>query len=192
LVKVADVSKRDVKAELAAMTANLEAKTGRSVDWWIESALSLGDAKHGEMVAHLKQAHGLSHGYANLIAHAARERLAGGPLVDADLVTAQYASKQSLRPIYEALIKVVSNFGDDVELAPKKAGVSLRRSKQFALIEPTTKTRVDVGINLKGAPPTDRLKAAGGMCTHKVGIARLEDVDDELTGWLRTAYEEAR
>jgi hypothetical protein len=89
------------------------------------------------------------------------------------------------------LIKVVSKFGDDVELAPKKAGVSLRRSKQFALIEPSTKTRIDLGITLKGIAPTDRLKVVGGMCTHKVGVTSLDQVDDELIGWLRDAYERA-
>ena len=85
----------------------------------------------------------------------------------------------------------MTEFGNDVELAPKKAGVSLRRSKQFALIEPTTRTRIDIGINLNGISPTDRLKAAGGMCTHKVALTRLDQIDDELAGWLRTAYQQA-
>jgi hypothetical protein len=34
---------------------------------------------------------------------------------------------------------------------------SLRRNKQFGLIQPSTSTRVDVGINLKGEKPTNRL-----------------------------------
>ena len=137
----------------------------------------------------LKEQHGLTHGYANLVVHAAREQAAGGPVPEQDIVTAQYIGKEGLRPIYEALIQIVSDFGGDVELAPKKAGVSLRRSKQFALIEPTTKTRIDIDINLKGTSPTDRLKAAGGMCTHKVGVTSLDQVDDELSGWLQEAYQ---
>ncbi|MBA2724480.1 MAG: DUF4287 domain-containing protein [Actinobacteria bacterium] len=173
------------------MATNLEAKTGRSMSSWIETVLASGKVKHGEMIAYLKEEHGLTHGYANLVAHTARQQAAGGPVAEADLVAAQYAGKEHLRPIYEALIRAISAFGGDVGLAPKKAGVSLRRRKQFALIEPTTKTRIDIGINLKGTPPTNRLKAAGGMCTHKVGVTNLEQVDDELVGWLRAAYEQA-
>jgi hypothetical protein len=185
------MSGRNVASELANMAANLEQKTGRSMSAWIEVVLASGKAKHGEMISFLKEQHGLSHGYANLVAHAAREMASGGPVAEDDLVAAQYVGKEDLRPIYESLIKAVSKFGNDVELAPKKAGVSLRRSKQFALIEPTTKTRIDIGINVKGMAPTDRLKAAGGMCTHKVGVTGLAQVDDELIGWLREAYERA-
>ncbi len=185
------MSGRNVASELANMANNLEQKTGRSMSAWIEVVLASGKAKHGEMISFLKEQHGLSHGYANLVAHAAREKASGGPVAEDDLVAAQYVGKQDLRPIYESLIKAVSKFGNDVELAPKKAGVSLRRSKQFALIEPTTKTRIDIGINVKGIAPTDRLKAAGGMCTHKVGVTGLDQVDDELIGWLREAYEGA-
>jgi hypothetical protein len=185
------MSGRNVASELANMAANLEQKTGRSMSAWIEVVLASGKSKHGEMISFLKEQHGLSHGYANLVAHAAREKATGGPVAEDDLVAAQYVGKEDLRPIYESLIKAVSKFGNDVELAPKKAGVSLRRSKQFALIEPTTKTRIDIGINVKGMAPTDRLKAAGGMCTHKVGVTGLAQVDDELIGWLREAYERA-
>ena len=185
------MSGRNVASELANMAANLEQKTGRSIGEWIEVVLASGKVKHGEIISYLKDEHGLTHGYANLVAHAAREKAAGGPLAEEDLVAAQYAGKEGLRPIYESLVETVSNFGADVELAPKKAGVSLRRSKQFALIEPTTKTRIDIGINVKDMPPTDRLRAVGGMCTHKVGVTSLDQVDDELIGWLREAYERA-
>ncbi len=79
-----------------------------------------------------------------------------------------------------------------MELAPKKAYVSLRRAKQFAIIQPSTKTRVDVGINLMEAAPAGRLEASGSfnsMVSHRVRLAAVQDVDDELLGWLRAAYE---
>ena len=176
---------------MANMAANLEEKSGRTMSWWIDTVLSSRKTKHGEMVAYLKEQHGLTHGYANLVAHAAREQAAGGPVDKPDLITAQYTGKDGLRAIYEALVQIVTEFGKDVEITPKKAGVSLRRSKQFALIEPTTKTRIDIGIHLRGISPTDRLRAAGGMCTHKVAITALDQIDNELAAWLRTAYEQA-
>ena len=55
----------------------------------------------------------------------------------------------------------LSKLGKDVEVAPKKAYVSLRRNKQFALIQPSTRTRVDLGLNLKGVEPEGRLEGRG-------------------------------
>jgi hypothetical protein len=77
-------------------------------------------------------------------------------------------------------------------IAPKKACVSLRRNKQFALIQPSTKARLDVGISLKGVDPVGKLEASGNfnaMCSHRVRIAHTDDVTAEVIGWLRKAYE---
>ena len=176
--------------QLQKMMAKLEADSGKPVSWWLDVVDGSGLAKHGEKVTLLKSEYGLGHGYANALVRLATQRQEGGNGED-DLVTAQYQGKEQLRPIHDAIVAAVRWFGDDVECAPKKASVSLRRSKQFALIEPATKTRVDVGINLKGDPPTDRLLEAGGMCTHKVKLSDVAEVDDELVGWLRDAYERA-
>ena len=170
------------------MLTSLEAKTGKTLAWWTELVKGSGLAKHAQIVSMLKNDHGLTYGYANFIALIVLESSSLGADPDG-LVEGQYAGKENLRPIYDGVLKVVNGFGQDVEVAPKKAGVSLRRKKQFALVEPTTKTRVDIGINLKGDAGTDRLKVAGGMCTHKVAVTDASQVDDELIGWLRRAYE---
>ncbi len=97
-----------------------------------------------------------------------------------------------MRPIYDTLMAVIAKFGKDVEVSPKKAYVSLRRHKQFGLIQPSTATRVDVGINLKGAEPTDRLEKSGSfnaMVSHRVRLSSPSEVDKELLGWLKKAYE---
>ena len=59
------------------------------------------------------------------------------------------------------------------------------------MIGPVTNTRVEVGINHKTLPGTERLIAqpAGGMCTHKIKLTRAADVDEELIAWIRSAYE---
>ena len=91
-------------------------------------------------------------------------------------------------------MKKIEAFGKDVELSPKKAYVSLRRSKQFGLIQPSTATRVDVGLNLKGLAPKGRLEASGSfnsMCTHRVRLESPKQVDAELVAWLREAYDKA-
>jgi hypothetical protein len=178
--------------QLASMIANLKEKTGRSLADWVKLATASGKAKHGEIVGFLKEKHGLGHGYANLVAQ--RTLNVGVPEASGDdLVEAQYSgAKSALRPIYEALASRVKAFGADVELSPKEGYVSLRRSKQFGLIQPSTATRLDVGINLKGTPPSGRLEASGSfnaMVTHRVRLESVKDVDAELTGWLKKAYE---
>ena len=180
-------------AATQTMINNLPEKTGKSLQQWLDLLSGQKLEKHGEIVKWLKSEHGVTHGFANLIAHSFRN--AASPQDDADPVAAQYSGpKAALKPIYDAVIAAVGKFGDDVEIAPKKAYVSLRRSKQFALVQPSTKTRVDVGINLKGVAPTQRLEASGSfnaMVSHRVRLASAKDVDKQLVAWLRQAYDAA-
>ena len=116
------------------MIENLPAKTGKSLDQWLHILAKKKLDKHGEIVKWIKTEHGVTHGFANLIAHKFREVASGVSSTDVDLVGAQYSgAKAALRPIYDAIIKVAASLGDDVEVAPKKTYVSLRRNKQFAL-----------------------------------------------------------
>jgi len=176
----------------AAMIENLKEKTGKTLAEWLKVAKAGKAAKHGELVKLLKSEHGVTHGYANLIALEALRPEGRAPAGGDELVQAQYAgAKATLRPIYDALIAAVKAFGTDVDVAPKKTYVSLRRSKQFALVQPSTTTRLDVGINLKGTPAGGRLEASGSfnaMVSHRVRVGDLTQVDAELLGWLRQAY----
>ncbi|MCB1576792.1 MAG: hypothetical protein KDI81_05440, partial [Xanthomonadales bacterium] len=104
-----------------------------------------------------------------------------------------YSGKKAhLRPLHDALIAKIDGFGD-YEIAPKKGYVSLRRKKQFAMIGPATQSRVDVGLNMKGVTPTARLvaEAPGKMCNYKVALSNPKEVDAELLGWIRQAYDSA-
>lgn len=177
----------------AATVANMKDKTGRALPDWLKLVSKTGLAKHGQIVKHLKAEHAMGHGFANLVAHYALRAGSGGAPADEDLVAAQYAGdKAALRPAYEAILKAVKRFGKDVEIAPKKTCVSLRRNKQFALVQPSTKTRLDVGLNLKGREPEGRLEGPGsfsGMCSHRVRVTAKGEVDAELVRWLKAAYD---
>jgi hypothetical protein len=179
--------------QLQSMLRNLEEKTGKPLVHWVAAVNKSKLEKHGEIVKWLKSEHGLTHGYATLVAHEARGSAATSAEAG-DLVAGQYAGKEDLRPIYDRIARAVQGFGKDVELSPKKAYVSLRRAKQFGLVQPSTKTRVDVGIQLKGVPPTGRLETSGSfnaMVSHRVRVTAAGEVDDELIGWLRQAYDAA-
>ena len=157
------------------MIANLKDKTGKTLEQWIAIAKKSGAAKHGEIVKMLKTDHGMTHGFANLVAHKTLKSDAGSVGETTDLVAAQYAGdKAALKPIYDALIKAAKSCGA-IEMAPKKAYVSLRRSKQFAIIQPSTKTRVDLGLNMKGDPAKGRLEKSGSfnaMVSHRVRLEK--------------------
>ena len=178
-----------------SMMKNIEAKTGNTLDHWKELVGQSGLAKHGQIVKMLKTDHGITHGFANLIAHKCLKTDAGSADPSTDLVALQYSKgKEALRPIYDSIIEHVKDFGADVGIAPKKAYVSLRRKKQFALIQPSTKTRVDVGINIKGKEAEGKLESSGSwnsMVSHRVRISNESEVDDALISWLKEAFDAA-
>lgn len=185
----------DLDAAGQKMLSNIEEKTGVTIAQWVKRIGGSGKAKHGEIVAWLKSEHGLTHGYANLLAHTAKGSAAStSGASDGDLVEAMFAGKKAaLRPLYDAVMAKVRAFGGDVEVSPKKAYVSLRRNKQWALVQPSTATRLDVGLVLKGVAPTTRLEASGSfnsMVTHRVRLESVKDVDAELVKWLKAAYAE--
>ncbi|MBU1325128.1 MAG: DUF4287 domain-containing protein [Alphaproteobacteria bacterium] len=181
----------DPDAATAKMIANLEAATGRPLAQWVADARASGHAKHGQIVAWLKSDQGLGNGYANLVAHKTLASDAGSHAGE-DLLTAMFEGpKAAMKPAYDKAAAFVASLGD-VEFAPKKGYVSLRRNKQFALLQPSTKDRLDVGITLKGVEPEGRLEKAGSwnaMVTHRVSVGSAEEVDAELQAWLRRAWE---
>jgi len=170
--------------QLATMLANIPEKTGKPLDEWLAIISNSGLDKHGAIMKLLKGEHGVTHGFANLIASKALE---SGEEVD--LVAAQYSgAKEALKPLYEEILAFAQSLGSDVEVAPKKASVSLRRKKQFALITPATKTRIDLGVALKGDDPVARLEAYNAMCSHRIRLETSTDFDDEVKDWVREAY----
>jgi predicted transport protein len=184
-----------IDPQLQTMIDNMPDKTGKSLAEWIEKIASKKLEKHGEIMKLLKGEYGVTHGFANQISILYRQQAAGGAPSTDDLVAAQYAGvKAALRPLYDAILAAAQSCGQDVEIAPKKTYVSLRRSKQFAIVQASTKTRVDLGLNLKGQDPIGRLEGGNvfsGMCNHRVKLGSLEEVDDEVKGWIQQAYEQA-
>lgn len=177
-----------------AMIENLHKNTGKTLEQWITIVTKEKPGKHGEIIKFLKEAHGLTHGYANLIAHRTKGSDAGSVENTDVLIEKQYKGKEHLKPIYDRLLGEIRKFGGDIELAPKIAYVSMRRKKQFAILQPATKTRFEIGINLKGQEPKGKLEAINtpnAMCSHRINVADTKEVDNEVIGWLKQAYENA-
>ena len=176
------------------VVSKIEFETGKTMDFFVKAIRDAKLTKHKEILNYFKDEHGLSYGYANSMAHAVRDVIEGVKSEDT-LIEEQYAgAKADLKPIYDAVIKAVEKFGEEVEIAPKKNYVSLRRKKQFAIVQPSTKTRMDIGLIIKGKNTTERLEEGSkwnGMCTHRVRVTETSEINSELVGWLKEAYEAA-
>jgi predicted transport protein len=188
----------DLDKAIATQLANIVKRTGKTIPELTAIVKGSGLSKHGELVAMLKSTLGMGHGDANTLVHtvlksdgqsaAAAQGLSAEQVLDG----LYKGPKEVLRPIHDKLIAAIRKFGT-FEEAPKKTYVSYRRKKQFAMIGPATKTRVEVGLNMKGVEATDRLQQlpAGQMCNYKVKLTDAKEVDAELIAWIKTAYEAA-
>ena len=200
---------------IATQIRNIEARYGKTMAQWSAIVAASGLTKHQDVVALLKTEHGLPHGAAHRISLTARQQSTPGsatpgpasPATPEDPVSALYTGrKAALRPLHEALMTAIRALGDDIEIAPKKGYLSLRRGRQFAMIQPSGAGRIDVGLILPATPakpitlatpatPTDpRLEPAAGfnaLFTHRVRLPAGADIDPGLTGWLRLAYQHA-
>jgi hypothetical protein len=182
----------------ATQLRNIETKAGKSLQDLRSLLKGSGLTKHGELRSFAMEKLGLGYGDANTLVHLAlasdgqSAAEAAGSSAE-DVLAAIYTDKKAaLRPIHDALMAAIGRFGE-FEIAPKKGYVSLRRKKQFAMIGPGSATRVDVGLNMKGVPATERLLAEkpGGMCQYTVKLGSAAEVDAELVGWLRQAFDAA-
>ena len=175
---------------LQTMINNMPEKTGKSLSEWKTVLKTKSFLKHSEAVNFLKKEHNVTHGFANTIVALSKEENE----TPADLVENQYKGKEKLLPIYESLLTVIKEFGKDVTITPKKTSVSIIRKKQFALIKPATKTRIDLGLKFKDKQTTDRLENSGPfgtMCTHRVKLSNVNEIDNELIAWLKESYQNA-
>ena len=96
--------------------------------------------------------------------------------------------------MYDKLINEISQFGNNIEIAPKKAYVSLRSKKQFAILNPATKSRFEIGLIMKiqkGEGLIEEIKTSNSMCSHKINLTSIEDINNEVMNWIKIAYKKS-
>lgn len=178
----------DPTKALQTQLANIEKKTGRTIAQLAEALGASGASTHGEMRAWLMTTFGLGHGDANTVVHTARASQA--PTTGGDPLDEIYAGpKAPLRAVHEAVMAALEPLGP-FEVAPKKGYVSLRRKKQFAMLGPKSRERVELGLNLKEDISSSRIVAQkpGGMCQFAVSLGGVGDVDAEVMAALVKAF----
>jgi hypothetical protein len=185
-----------VEDALQTQIRNIEATYGRSLREWFGLIEGSGLTKHTDVVALLKTKHGMAHGAAHRVSLLQRQSRAAdsSPTGGGSEYGLYEGKKADLRPLHDALLHVVKALGSDVDVVPKKGYLSVRRAKQFAMIQPTTSTRIDVGLILKHTPIAGRLEDAqkfNALFTHRVRITGQSDIDAEFRRWLSAAYKAA-
>jgi predicted transport protein len=178
---------------VSTMLENLKEKTGRSLDEWKTLISTSGLSKHGEIVKFLKETHSVTHGYASEIALKVLGSDADSTADTDELIVSQYKGKEHLKAYYDKLIAEIQQFDGEFEIAPKKTYVSLKRKKQFIVLNPASKTRFEIGFNLKGVEAQGKLEAEkpNGICSHKINLADIADIDQEVIDWIRMAFNNA-
>jgi len=173
----------------AKMLKSIEEITGLNPDIIVKEIRNQSLEKHGQKITYVKQKYGLSHGFANLLAHMSKGDF-GKKEKTGDLIENQYEGKENLKPIYDKLCKALRSM-EGVTLAPKKAYVSVRTGKQFAIIQPSTKKRLDLGLKFPKGHDVD-LEDSGSfntMVSHRIRLSSEAEVDEKVIAHLRSACE---
>ena len=181
--------------------AELNEKTGRSLDEWESYIKKKGPKDEKACREWLKTEHGLGTNSASWLSNRAAGKATEDGDPDAYLKAAEgyvekmfSGAKADLRPIYDALLKLGLSVGKDAKASPCQTIVPLYRNYVFAQIKPTTRTRIDFGFALGDTKAKGRLIDTGGFAkkdriTHRIEITSLKDIDDEVKRWLKVAYD---
>lgn len=110
-----------------------------------------------------------------------------------ELIDKQYADRPWLRPVFDTVLTTLPALPGPVTVQARGTLVSLVSPRRtFAVLKPTTKSRIDLGLRLDSTQPEGRLHEAKnlGQATVRIPLSTSGDVDDEVRHWLARAYEE--
>lgn len=180
-----DLNDKGIKTQLD----NASAAAGLPLDDMLIAIRTFSGDSHTQARARVQELWGLSLMHADTLVYAARHVDVGVQ----EAAAAWYEGKKALfRPIHDALCAAVGQW-QGVELVAKKTYVSARVSKQFATWGAATASRFEIGLNGRHLATGTRLMELppGQICHAKVIVNSIEELDDEVWQWLRSAWEGA-
>jgi predicted transport protein len=180
---------------VAAVSASMAARTGRTVDEWVTlvNASGIDPLDQNAVRRWLKAEHGMLQNSSYAIADAAAKAAGWVEPTLEQYIDGQYAgAKAALRPIFDRLRTVIEGFGDDVTAEGRATYTPFVRRRQFVAVAAATRTRVDVGLRYTEPPASPLLTPANapGQATHKLSLSSADEISDEIVRLLRTAYEQ--
>ncbi len=137
------------------VTDSMKERTGTSLDEWVLAVQASGvDLLDQKAVRNwLKSEHGILQNSQWAIADAAA-RAAGWvrPSVEGYIDSQYQGENTALRPIFDALREIIEGLGEDISTEGRGGYTPFVRKRQFAAIQASTKTRVDLGVRFKLLP----------------------------------------
>ena len=178
-----------------AVATGMRERTGRTLEEWVAVVDASGLDPLDQLAVRrwLKAEHGVPQNSQWAIADAAARAVGWERPTVQQYIDGQYTGpKAHLRPIYDRLAEVILALGDDIDVEGRSTYTPFVRGRQFAVVAPSTRTRVDLGLRFTDPPAGDRCQrtTSVGQATHRVPLTSVDQVDGELEGLIRLAYDQ--
>lgn len=178
-----------------AVTESMKERTGKTLEEWVFAVQASGvDPLNQKAVRNwLKTEHGVLQNSQWAIADAAaREAGWVRPSVEGYIDSQYQGEKAALRPVFDTLREIIESMGEDVTVEGRGGYTPFVRKRQFATVQASIKTRIDLGLRFKEALISALLstKSLPGQSTHKISLTTLEEITDEVKGLIRMAYDQ--
>ena len=179
---------------MSSVTDSMKERTGKTLEEWVAAVQATKiDPLDQKAVRNWLKAQGVLQNTQWAIADAAA-RAAGWerPSVEGYIDSQYQGEKAALRPIFDALREIIEGLGEDVTAEGRGGYTPFVRKRQFAAVQASTKTRVDLGLRFKQAPDSALLSTSSlpGQSTHKLGLSSVDEITGEVTDLIRLAYEQ--
>ena len=178
-----------------SLTDSMKERTGKTLEEWVLAVQASGiDPLDQKAVRNwLKTKHSVLQNSQWAIADAAAR--AGGwvrPSVEGYIDSQYQGEKAALRPIFDSLREIIEGMGEDVSAEGRGGYTPFLRKRQFAAVQASTRTHIDLGLRFKEAPQSELLstKSLPGQSTHKISLTSLEEITDEVRDLIHLAYEQ--
>lgn len=179
---------------MSSLTDSMKERTGKTLEEWVAAVQDAElDPLDQKSVRNWLKKQGVLQNSQWTIADAAA-RAAGWerPSVEGYIDSQYQGEKAPLRPIFDALREILEGLGEDVSVEGRGGYTPFVRKRQFAVVQASTRTRVDLGLRFRQAPDSELLSTSSlpGQSTHKIGFTSLEQITDEVIELIRLAYEQ--
>lgn len=171
---------------------SLKSETGKDLSTWMKILDGAPSKKRNEVIAWLKSDHGFGHMKASLLGgiHAN----GGKPVYQStdNLLEAQFAKADDMRPLYEALLDFVKKSIPASTVLPKKTYVSLLENREFAAVNIKQK-ELRVGLDLGDRPFDEKIekaKLSGPMprISHMFVLTDAKQLDSSIADALKESH----
>lgn len=179
---------------MSSVTDSMKERTGKTLEEWVAAVQATKiDPLDQKAVRNWLKSQGVMQNSQWAIADAAA-RAAGWerPSVEGYINSQYQGEKAALRPIFDALREIIEGLGEDVTAEGRGGYTPFVRKRQFAAVQASTKTRVDLGLRFRQAPDSALLSTTSlpGQSTHKLGLSSVDEITDEVKDLVRLAYEQ--